>query len=62
MHSIWRRSAGSVSSLDRVRQVAQTGAWGFTIGSAILNNGILPSASVAEQVSAVIAAANGSQL
>ena len=46
--------AGSIASIDRVRTVADAGAWGFTIGSAIFD-GLLPGApSVADQVRCVL--------
>jgi phosphoribosylformimino-5-aminoimidazole carboxamide ribonucleotide (ProFAR) isomerase len=31
-------SAGSIASYDRIREVWQAGAWGFTIGSAFFQN------------------------
>ncbi|MFG1929668.1 1-(5-phosphoribosyl)-5-((5-phosphoribosylamino)methylideneamino)imidazole-4-carboxamide isomerase [Mycobacterium sp. NPDC048908] len=49
--------AGSIASIDRVLTVGETGAWGFTIGSAIFD-GLLPGApSIADQVRSVLAAA-----
>jgi acyl CoA:acetate/3-ketoacid CoA transferase alpha subunit len=51
--------AGSVASLDQIRAVAATGAWGFTIGGAIFE-GLLPGGpDVARQVDVVLAACSG---
>ena len=48
--------AGSVTSLDQVRAVAEAGAWGFTIGGAIFE-GLLPGGpDIGRQVRAVLAA------
>ena len=48
--------AGSIATIDRVRAVGETGAWGFTIGSAIFD-GLLPGApAIAEQVRRVLEA------
>ena len=48
--------AGSIASIDRVLAVTETGAWGYTIGSAILD-GLLPGApSIADQVRGVLEA------
>ncbi len=47
--------AGSIGSLEQIRAIAGTGAWGFTIGGAIFD-GLLPGApDVADQVRAVLA-------
>lgn len=46
--------AGSVDSLERVRTLAQVGIWGFTIGTAVLDRKIVPGASLAEQIDAVL--------
>jgi hypothetical protein len=35
-------SAGSIASYDRIQEVAGTGAWGFTIGSAFFDNRFCP--------------------
>jgi hypothetical protein len=46
--------AGSIASIDRVRAVSGTGAWGYTIGSAIFD-GLLPGApSISDQVRHVL--------
>lgn len=48
--------AGSIASIDRVLEVAQAGAWGYTIGSAIFD-GLLPGGpSIADQVRGVLEA------
>lgn len=46
--------AGSIVDAEQIRQVAATGAWGFTIGGAIFE-GLLPGApDLAGQISAVL--------
>jgi hypothetical protein len=46
--------AGSIASIDRIRAVIETGAWGYTIGSAIFD-GVLPGGpSIADQVRRVL--------
>ncbi len=46
--------AGSIASIERAHAVGRTGAWGYTIGSAIFD-GLLPGApSVADQVRHVL--------
>jgi DhnA family fructose-bisphosphate aldolase class Ia len=52
-------AAGSVTSTDQIRVLAEAGAWGFTIGSAIFEGRLPGGPSVAGQVSAVLAAAAG---
>ena len=48
--------AGSVASIPQIRTIADTGAWGFTIGGAIFE-GLLPgSPDLAAQVRSVLAA------
>jgi hypothetical protein len=50
--------AGSVASLQQIRDITTAGAWGFTIGGAIFE-GLLPgSPGIADQVKAVLSAAN----
>ena len=34
-------SAGSIESIQRISEVTKTGAWGFTIGSALFDNKFL---------------------
>jgi 4-hydroxythreonine-4-phosphate dehydrogenase len=51
--------AGSIDSPERVAVVAGLGAWGFTIGTAILDRAFLPGAPPAEQVQAALDAARG---
>ncbi|WP_037870376.1 hypothetical protein [Streptomyces sp. NRRL S-813] len=51
--------AGSIASLERVRFVNRAGAWGFTIGAAVLDQTVVPAASVATQLTSVLAAAEG---
>jgi hypothetical protein len=48
--------AGSIASIDRALTVAEAGAWGYTIGSAVFD-GLLPGApSIADQVRRVLEA------
>jgi hypothetical protein len=61
IHEVVRRSsgpvivAGSIASIDRALTVSETGAWGYTIGSAVFD-GLLPGApSIPEQVRRVLA-------
>lgn len=54
--------AGSIASIDRIRAVSETGAWGYTIGSAIFD-GLLPGApSIADQVRHVLEATTRSRV
>jgi hypothetical protein len=46
-------SAGSIDSYRRMAEVWQTGAWGFTIGSALFDKKIVPNGSFKENVLAV---------
>ena len=46
--------AGSISSLERVRKVAELGAWGFTIGSAIFDKKFVPEGTLKEQIAVVL--------
>ena len=47
-------AAGSVNSLARIRRVIRAGASGFTIGTAIFDGRIVPSAKLEDQVTAVL--------
>lgn len=49
--------AGSVDSLQRVADLSRIGVWAFTIGTAILEGVMVPGASVAGQIQAVLATA-----
>lgn len=52
--------AGSINSDERIRSVAAAGAWGFTIGSALLDGSYRPECvDLAEKVRLVLAAAGG---
>lgn len=46
-------SAGSIASFERIQEVWDSGAWGFTIGSAFFDKGFLPHGSFEENVWAV---------
>jgi hypothetical protein len=46
-------SAGSIASFERINEVWDAGAWGFTIGSAFFDKKFVPSASFEENVLAV---------
>ncbi len=46
-------SAGSIDSYRRIAEVWQTGAWGFTIGSALFDKKFLPKGSFKENTLAV---------
>jgi hypothetical protein len=46
--------AGSVDSLGRVRRITDAGAWGFTIGTAVLDGVIIPGKPLREQVELVL--------
>jgi hypothetical protein len=47
-------AAGSIDSLDRIRAVERSGAWGFTIGGAIFDGRLPGGPSLAGQVRAVL--------
>jgi hypothetical protein len=50
--------AGSVASLEQIRDIEAAGAWGFTIGGAIFE-GLLPGGpDIARQIKAVLSAAS----
>jgi hypothetical protein len=46
-------SAGSIASFERINEVWDAGAWGFTIGSAFFDKKFVPDASFEENVWAV---------
>ncbi len=46
-------SAGSIASIDRITEVWDCGAWGFTIGSAFFDGEFVPKGSFEENVLAV---------
>ena len=46
-------SAGSIDSYRRMAEVWQTGAWGFTIGSALFDKKFVPNGSFRENIIAV---------
>lgn len=46
-------SAGSIASFNRIREVWDSGAWGFTIGSAFFDREFVPQGSFEENVLAV---------
>jgi len=46
-------SAGSIDSYDRIAEVRDTGAWGFTIGTAFFEKKFIPNGSFKENMMAV---------
>lgn len=46
-------SAGSIASFERINEVWEAGAWGFTIGSAFFDKKFVPNGSFEENVLAV---------
>jgi hypothetical protein len=48
--------AGSIDSVARVREVAASGAWAFTIGGAVLDGRVEPGAPLRSQIEAVLSA------
>jgi hypothetical protein len=46
-------SAGSIASYDRIQEVADAGAWGFTIGSAFFDGRFVPGAGFDENLRVV---------
>lgn len=46
-------SAGSIATFERINEVWDTGAWGFTIGSAFFDRQFVPNGSFEENVLAV---------
>lgn len=47
-------SAGSIASFDRIAEVQDAGAWGFTIGSAFFERQFVPDGSFYDNVMAVV--------
>ncbi len=47
-------SAGSIASYDRIAEVWQAGAWGFTIGSAFFESRFVPEGSFEDNMMAVV--------
>lgn len=47
-------SAGSIASYDRILEVWQAGAWGFTIGSAFFENCFVPNGTFGDNLRAVV--------
>lgn len=52
-------SAGSIASFERIQEVWDSGAWGFTIGSAFFDGQFVPHGSFEENVFAVCNWLNG---
>jgi phosphoribosylformimino-5-aminoimidazole carboxamide ribonucleotide (ProFAR) isomerase len=46
--------AGSINSLERVRKVSRLGAWGFTVGTAVLDRVMVPGGTLSDQIDAVL--------
>jgi len=46
--------AGSIDNVERIRKVAELGAWGFTIGSAIFDKKFVPEGTSKEQIAVVL--------
>lgn len=46
--------AGAVASVERIRSVSDAGAWGFTIGAAVLDRRVVPGANVSTQLRTVL--------
>jgi hypothetical protein len=49
--------AGSVDSVERIRALERAGAWGFTIGTAALDEALVPGAPLSGQLQAALEAA-----
>lgn len=49
--------AGSIASIEQIRILADLGVWAFTVGTAVLEQAILPGEPLEEQVDAVLSAA-----
>ena len=47
-------SAGSIASYERIREVWQAGAWGFTIGSAFFEGRFMPEGTFEDNLLAVV--------
>jgi hypothetical protein len=54
--------AGSIDSDVRIERVAELGAWGFTVGSAIFNKEFAPGGSLPDQIRAVLSVAEKAAL
>jgi hypothetical protein len=52
--------AGSIESAGRIGAVADSGAWGFTIGGAVFDRLLVPGGSLVDQVDAALKAARAS--
>jgi len=52
-------AAGSVDSAERIRALAERGAWAFTIGTAALDGRLLPGAPLEQQLEYILEAAGG---
>jgi len=48
--------AGSVDSLDRVRELVELGVWGFTVGTAALDGKFVADVPLRGQLQAILAA------
>ena len=46
--------AGSINSLERIHKVSKLGAWGFTIGTAILEKRMVPGGTLSDQIKTVM--------
>ena len=44
--------------MDRIRFVRDAGAWGFTVGAAVLDRRVVPGANVSTQLRTVLDAAS----
>lgn len=53
--------AGSIASAERIRSVCRLGAWGFTVGSAVFKKSFVDAGSLRDQISVILAAADGPQ-
>lgn len=49
--------AGGVASVDRIRYISEAGAWGFTIGAAVLDRKVVPGSNVTTQLRTALDAA-----
>lgn len=50
--------AGSVAAVDRIKFVTAAGAWGFTVGAAVLDRKVVPGRNVTAQLQAVLEVAD----
>jgi hypothetical protein len=53
--------AGSVDSVEKIRDLASLDVWAFTIGTAVLDRKIVPAASIQDQIESVLKAARESE-